>query len=231
MPFNGPPISPTLTKSEADILLKLLTLHFAYPLAYPLAGAYFEEIFARTVGGQRETKKLLFDVLLHETGWSLKTYLGQSRSSINIGSTFEVVIQRCDILRDRTLSLSTPPETLGNAIMQRFNQWALKSLSKQGVSDPRAGFLLRNTSETRFVFFQQRYRLHEPAEVEWRWANAEQRSLMGYVEGSLVLRWYRSGAQLFGEYEIPSEAHEFEIGGSRADLDATIEFFRVQRGT
>lgn len=224
-PFNSPRIPPTLSRAESETLVKLLTLHFAYPLAYPLAGAYFEEIFAQAVGGKRETRKLLFDLLREGTGWSLKTHI---RSNVNTGSSFEVVVQRCDILRNRNLTIASPVESLGNAIAHHFNQWAIGSVERQEVFDPRAGFLLRNRTETNFVFFQQRYRLYDPSEVTWRWATEQERSLMGFVADDLVFRWYRSGTQLFGVYRIPNAAYEFKISGHRADLDATLAFFASQ---
>ncbi len=74
MTFSAIPVPATLSSSEYDRLVKLLTLHYAYPLPYPLAGAYFEELFANAVGGRREERKLLFDVLRNGTGWSLKTH-------------------------------------------------------------------------------------------------------------------------------------------------------------
>lgn len=51
---------------------------------------------------------------------------------------------------------------------------------------------------------------------------------MGFVNDKLVLRWYRSGTQLFGVYQILLDAHEFEINWKRANLDETIKFFASQ---
>ena len=211
-----------LPSDEYDRLVKLLAMHFSYPLPYPLAGAYFEQLFGAAVGGYREQRKLLYDVLHGRTGWSLKTLL---KSSMEIGESFEVVIQRCDILRDQSLSLDSPVEVLGERVLQRFGTFAEDSGQKQGVDDPRAGFLIRTRAERDFTFFQQRYRLYSVGEVQWRWANEYRRSLMGYVAGDLVLRWYRSGTQLFGVYRIPEGAQQFHIAWTRADLDETLAFF------
>jgi hypothetical protein len=224
--FPTSPIPAKLTPSEYDRLVKLLTLHYAYPLPYPLAGAYFEELFASSVSGAREERKVLFDVLRDETGWSLKTILV---GALGTRKTFEVVVQRCDILKDPKLSLNSTVEALGAAILGHFNRNCEASAKLQKIRDTRAGFLIRSRDERKFVFFQQRYRLYKPREVSWRWANSDRRSLMGSVGGSLVLRWYRSGTQLFGVYAIPEDAHKFEIDWRRAGLDETIEFFTRHR--
>ena len=223
--FSSSFIPPYIADAEYEYLVKLLRLHYAYPLPYPLSGAYFEEPFATAIGGKREERKQLFDVLRARTGWSLKTLLWPN---VSIGSAFEVVIQRCDILKDRNLTLDSPATALGVQILRRFNGSCEHSAEVQQVDDSRAGFLLRNAQERNFVFFQQRYRLYSQDEVEWRWANDERKSLMGYVTGTLVLRWYRSGTQLFGVYAIPEGAHEFTIEPRRASLEKTLAFFESQ---
>ena len=220
----GIPIPATLSAPHYDRLVKLLALHYAYPLPYPLAGAYFEELFAAAVGGIREERKLLFDVLRGRTGWSLKTLL-HTRAP---GNLFEVVIQRCDILKDRALSLDSPTDLLGARILAHFNTFAQGSIDAQNIDDPRAGFLIRDRAERDFRFFQERSRLYTPGEVAWRWANTDRKSLIGFVDDRLVLRWYRSGTQLFGVYRIPLDAHSFQIDWTRANLDDLITFFTDQ---
>ncbi len=49
MDSHVPLLPSALLPAEYDRLVKLLTLHYAYPLPYPLAGAYFEELFASAV--------------------------------------------------------------------------------------------------------------------------------------------------------------------------------------
>lgn len=224
MTFSANPLPSTLSNGEYDRLVKLLTLHYAYPLPYPLAGAYFEELFANAVGARREERKLLFDVLHDNTGWSLKTH----QANKHRGEKFEVVIQRCDIMKDASITLNNPVDMLGEHILLHFNGFYQNSVIAQQVADPRAAYLLRSSNERDFLFFQQRYRVYKPKEVSWRWANELRRSLMGYVGDNLVLRWYRSGTQLFGVYQIPQDAHEFHIDWVRADLDQTLDFFSRQ---
>jgi len=217
-------ILSTISDDEYDRLVKLLTLHYAYPLPYPLAGAYFEEIFAASVNGVREPRKLLFDVLRDQSGWSLKTHLASKKK----GDTFEVVIQRCDILKDRNISLDNPVEVLGESILSHFNRFFNTSVDRQKVTDPRVAFLIRDRSQKNFTFFQKQYELYESDKITWRWANDNNRSIMGFVHDKLVLRWYRSGTQLFGVYQIPIDAHVFQINWQRASLDETINFFTSQ---
>lgn len=228
MSFPKTSVPSTLPAKQYKRLVELLALHYSYPLAYPLAGAYFEEVFAASVNGSREEEKNLFDVVRGGTGWSLKTLLW---NTISLGDPFELVLQRCDILKDRSLTLESPIGKLGAAILKRFNDFCEASALEQGVNDPRAGFLLRDRAEENFVFFQQRYRLYSPDEVSWQWANGERRSLMGRVGERLILRWYRSGTQLFGVYQIPEDSHQFQIKAGRADLAETIRFFKQASAT
>lgn len=222
MSFPKTSVSSQLMPAEFDRLVKLLTVHYGYPLPYPLAGAYFEELFAASVGGKREPRKLLFDVIHGDIGWSLKTLVW---SRLVSDATLEVVVQRCDILKNRELSLDSSEAVLGQNILEHFGRSCEASARMQAVKDPRAGFLIRNKKERDFVFFQQRFRLYDRREVEWRWANDDRKSLMGYADGSLVLRWYRSGTQLFGVYRIPRDPHSFAVDWRRAGLDETIQFF------
>lgn len=222
--FADAPVPADLLPHEHERLVKLLAVHYAYPLPYPLAGAYFEELFANAVAGRRETRKLLFDVLRGNIGWSLKTH-EVATSRVRPGETFEVVIQRCDILKDKSLSLDSPLTALGESILHHFNGFCQSSARAQSVDDLRAGFLIRDPIQRNFVFFQQRYHLYQPDEVEWRWANVARNSLMGYAHGTLVLRWYRSGTQLFGVYLISPTVQPFHIDWRRADLEETIAFF------
>ena len=78
MTFPTSHVPERLPPTEYDRLIGLLTMHYSYPLSYPLAGAYFEHLFAAAVNGVRERRKLLFDVLRDGTGWSLKTLLWSS---------------------------------------------------------------------------------------------------------------------------------------------------------
>ncbi len=153
--FPRTTIASTLPSLEYDRLVKLLAVHYAYPLPYPLAGTYFEELFASAVSGEREKRKLLFDVLRGRTGWSLKT----AQQTKSRGDLFEVVIQRCNILKDqdRTITLDSPIEVLGERIVEHFNKFALNSYATQDVEDPRAGFLIRDNAEHSFIFFQRNY--------------------------------------------------------------------------
>jgi hypothetical protein len=227
MTFPLTPIPTNLTDDEYEMLAKLLAVHYAYPLQYPLAGGFFEELFAVATKAKRESRKLLFDVLRGNIGWSLKT-LKVSRVKLSPGDSFEAVIQRCDILKDKDLSLTSPEPVLGLKILERFYGFCKKSLVAQSVADPRAGFLIRNSTEHDFVFFQQRYRLYAAEEVQWHWSNSDKNSLIGEVSGNRVLRWYRSGTQLFGIYRIPSDAYPFRIDWRKASLDKTIAFFTAE---
>lgn len=223
MQFNQPPVPAKISSDQYDLLVKLLTVHFVYPLPYSVSGAYFEELFAYVVRGQREARKLLFDVHRDGIEWSLKTKVESTRISFN--SNFTVVLKRSDVLKDRSLSLNSPAQDLGDQVIVDLQSFYSISAQQQGITDPRIAFLVRDTQERNFFLFQRRYLPYEPSHITWQWANERQNSIIGYYNNSPVLSWYRSGTQTFGIYQIPPDAHNFSIDWKRADLDTTINFF------
>jgi len=205
-----------------ETLIKLLSVHYNFPLAYPLAGAYFEEMFAYASSGKRSDKKLLFDCVKGTTGWSLKTIIWPK---FEIDDSFEVVLQRCDILRDRGLSMQSTEAKLGAAIEERWTGFVKQSMVDQGITDARNAFLVRDRRERRFALIDVPNRATELIGLRWMWANPEKRSLLGYKGDKLIYRWYRSGTQLFGVYPVPRDAVHFDLDWTRADLDEVIAYF------
>ena len=223
MQSNQAVVLAKINYDHYDLLVKLLTIHFVYPLPYSVSGAYFEELFAYVVGGQRESRKLLFDVYHNSVGWSLKTKVESSR--IDFDSTFSVVLKRSDILKNRSLSLNSPAQDLGNYVIADLQNFYSISVQQQSITDSRIAFLIRDTKERNFFLFQQRYQPYDQSAIKWKWANERQNSIIGYFNDIPVLSWYRRGTQTFGIYKIPPDAHKFIIDWKRADLDITIEFF------
>lgn len=229
LPLSNYPIQFQAVECEA--LTELLKLHYAYPLEYPLSGPAFEIIFARSVKGGREPRKLLFDVLRDSIGWSLKTSQ-VGLNALNTGSGFEVVLQRCDILSNKSLSVLTAPSELGRHILAHFYRFYEDSIQKQKVEDPRTAFLLRaevkatasTEQDYKFVLFQEQFRLYSERDVVWEWANDGGKSLIGRVNGSAVLRWYRSGTQLFGVYYVPEDVCRVSIPNRRATLTQILNY-------
>lgn len=197
--------------------INYIKLHYAYPLPFDLSGAYFEEIFALSVNGKRGIGKDLFDVTRGTVGWSLKTTQWYPRANKR---HFEIVLKRSDILRDdnlRGLYEEARPEELGSLIQKDLQDFLDLSKQKQGVEEARIAFLLRNRTETQFILFQVPYQI--PQNLRWERGNQSNRkSLIGFDGNRKVLRWYRSGTQTFGVYNVPdapSEAHWFEVSASR----------------
>ena len=233
LPLSNHPVQ--FLAEECEALAELLKLHHAYPLEYPLSGPAFEIIFARSVKGERETRKLLFDVLRGNIGWSLKTSQ-VVLNALNTGSSFEVVLQRCDILSNKSLSVQTPPSELGKHILAHFYRFYEDSIQKQKVEDPRTAFLLRAEvkdqlkapapaeQEHKFVLFQEQFRLYSEQDVVWEWANDGGKSLIGRVNGRSALRWYRSGTQLFGVYYVPEDVCRVSIPNRRVTLNQMLSY-------
>ena len=208
------------TEEEVELLIKLLNVHYSYPMPCSLAGTIFEELFASAIKGRKADKKLLFDAYKDDIGWSLKTLQWVKRTT---GSSFELVLQRCDILKDKSLNIDLPENVLGLRIIEHFSSFYFTSVKEQKIADPRSCFLLRNKEETSFTLFQQRYQLYSADQIEWKWSNPEKNSLIGTCNDKLVYRWYRSGTQLFGCYTVPNDAHIFDIRWQKLSIDDILE--------
>lgn len=233
LPLSNYPIQFQI--EECETLTELLKVHYAYPLEYPLSGPAFEIIFASSVNGKREARKLLFDVLRDNIGWSLKTSQ-VSPASLSAGKGFEVVLQRCDILSNKSLSVQTPPAELGKHILAHFYRFYEHSIQEQKVEDARTAFLLRAEvsyhskapaspeQEHKLVLFQEQFRLYNESDVVWGWANDGGKSLLGKVNGNSVLRWYRSGTQLFGVYYVPEDVCRVSIPSRRVTLTQMLDY-------
>lgn len=203
-------------KFEGDELARikhLVDIHFSLPILYDLSGGNFEFFFAEAIGGTRETRKLLFDVTKGDIGWSLKTL--QNRSD----SKFEVVLKRCHVINKKFLWQTIDAKIIGDAVIDNLMKFYKKSTSDQKVKTGRVGIMLVNKKLLRFRVFQIKMAIYPKNDIVWEFSKYDKngvekpeiKSIIGKVNGVVVYRWYRSGTQLFGVYDIPKEAIETQF--------------------
>ena len=113
-------------------------------------------------------KKRLFDIVNPSTsvGWSAKAL----QLGVNLSRQFELVIQRADIF-DKSqkldfdfLSLTSPPEELGSALLQHWYGKVDGDAQEQGVTDKRICVLLKSRDRKTYAFFERDisvYKSHE----------------------------------------------------------------------
>jgi hypothetical protein len=206
----------TFVKFDEGVLLriaKLINIHFSLPILYDLSGGNFESFFAEAIDGKRETKKRLFDVTKGDIGWSLKTLQTTSDEK------FELVLKRCDVIKRDFAWQTENAQIIGDTVIQSFADFYEKSLVDQRVSEPRIAIMLVHKKALRFRVFQMGMKMYLREEIIWEFSRldkedkekSEIKSIIGKVDGKAVYRWYRSGTQLFGIYDLPKEAITYEF--------------------
>lgn len=220
-------MSRGLTESELDELKRAIRAYMTLPFSTDVVGDQFEAIFAAATGGKVATpegmrrSKLLFDVTREGIGWSLKTYSPPALPTA--GHTFEIVIARASVFSGGLSIESGDPNDFGAAIMTIRRDLLERSLSLQGVDDPREGFLLRSKDNKSYMYFEEALMVEADDEIQWQWTDERRRGLQGRVGNAVKYRWYPSGSQLFARHTVPSENHSFEIMWSKIELVDLIE--------
>lgn len=224
-----------LGQAELERLRNAACSYLSLPTSTDLASDASEEIFAYAVQGTTASKlttkkrsKLLFDVLRGTTGWSLKTYMP---SRLESGAGFEVVLARAAVeSKSRrnetgpTIDIATAtPEEVGAAVLAVRREVLARSMEKQQVDDPREAFILRSKDNRQFRIFEHPLTVEPDSMVEWCWSNADRLGLQGRVDGQVAYRWYQSGGQLFGIFEIPGDAQIIELDWFHMEWDQFVK--------
>lgn len=175
--------------------------------------------------------KKLFDAVdtTSGTGWSLKAL---QRETVEVGTRFELVVQRADIFKKARnlgfdkLTINSPPEDLGEALIKHWNNKYHADADAQGVKNPRVAILLKRGDRKRFAYIELDYPPFEKDEFTWQWTSEAREGLQGFYKnvGQVKLRWYPGQKQLFECFEIPQEAFVFDIQWRRLE---TIEFINM----
>lgn len=126
-------------------------------------------------------KKLLFDAVNPKDGigWSLKAV--QKKPAV--GATFEVVIQRADVLKKRAalgfpnLTLASSPQTIGAAVLKHWQDKIAADSQAQQVRRPRVAILLKSRDHRRYALLEQDVVRYSKSTLAWSWTDKDHNGL------------------------------------------------------
>jgi hypothetical protein len=122
-------------------------------------------------------KKLLFDAVSANDGigWSLKAV----QKTPTVGSLFEVVIQRADVMKKRAtlgfpkLTLDSSPRTIGTAVLKHWQNKIRADSQSQQVTRPRIAILLKSRNHRHYALLEQDLAQYSNAELSWSWTDGQ----------------------------------------------------------
>jgi hypothetical protein len=217
----------SLSATERTRLLQAIRAALSVPFIAGVEGYVWEAIFHYVKGlpltdpHSNIRKKLLFDAVDDATGigWSLKAV----QKPLTIGSNFEVVIQRADVLKKREelgfpkLTLKSEAQLLGTAVLAHWQRKMTADLQTQDVSQPRVSILLKSRNHRHYAFIEQDITLHERNDLIWSWTDVAHHGLQAKHKstGAIVYRWYPNQKQLFEVFNLSTDCFRFDIESTR----------------
>lgn len=177
----------------------------------------------------RDRNKRLFDVVdpLNAIGWSAKTLKWSLAAP-----TCEFVIQRADVFDKRDLlgfpdlSIDSPPQEIGNAVIKHWTNKIYGDMEIQGVEHTRLALLLKDAPRTTLIPLEEDLFVPSAEEISWAWSNSNRRGLLGHRNGTLVYRWYSNQKQLFEIVNLPDSAPSLTVPNSPWSVAEVIERLR-----
>lgn len=178
-----------LTEIEKQRLLDGIQAAYAIPFIHDITDFIWEAVFSYTKGIpivdplKNTRKKLLYDVVdkSRRTGWSAKAI----QKSLNLPTTFELVIQRADIFKKsselgyRSLSVDSSPQVLGQALLKHWYKKVQEDAEKQGVEEKRTCILLKSLNRTKYTYFEENLAEYSDEELWWQWTDDTHTGLQG----------------------------------------------------
>lgn len=219
-----------LTSDEVERLREAITATIAVPIVGSIEDYSWEAIFhyVKNIPLSDPTSgrtKLLHDAvdIRTKTGWSLKTI---QLSNLNPGFTFQFVIQRADVVTKAStlgfpgLTVDSPPATLGEAIIEHWNQKLTQDCNLQGVTNSYEGILCKKKNAIDYVYAEYPLTPLDPAQFSWNWSinrstGKAGKGLQGTVNDKLTLIWYKNQKQLFKVQTIPEQPIRITIERNR----------------
>jgi len=211
-----------LAENEKNKLHYAVQAALSVPFIAGVEGYVFEAIFHYVKGlslpnpYSQKRSKLLFDCVdvNTQTSWSLKAVQKSPDSE-----TFELVIQRADVIKKKAylgyphLSLDSPPDEIGHAILHHWNRKIEMDMKTQNVMDPRVGVLVKSRDHRRYAFLEQTLPRYSADELTWRWTDETKTGLQAHhnINLSIVLRWYPNQKQLFETFILLPQCFRFEV--------------------
>ena len=227
-----------LTENEIERLKQAIIATVASPVSGSIEDYAWEAIFHYVkdiplTDPALGRSKLLYDEVnfLTKTGWSLKSL---QLSNLKISSTFFFVIQRADVISKADqlgfpgLTELSPPEQLGAAIIQHWNEKLITNQSLQGVENSYESILLKTIKGNEYVYCEYPLYPLDPTTFNWAWTVNKKTGksgagLQGSAGDKIELVWYKNQKQLFKARIIPSEAVRINIERTRLNPENYVK--------
>lgn len=172
--------------------------------------------------------KKLFDVVdnNHSIGWSVKGL----QSNVQPGGEFELVIQRADVFKKakdlgfEPLSIDTPPQILGNAVLKHWNLKISNDAISQKVTDKRVAILIKSKNRTRFSYMEKDLTIYNEEDIIWNWTDEKKIGLQGRRKSDnfCIFRWYPNQKQLFERFILDKNTFYFDFQPQRLPIETVV---------
>jgi len=222
-------VNYSLSSKERARLTQAIRAALAVPFIAGVEGYVWEAVFHYVKGLPLPDphadlrRKLLFDAVSKKggIGWSLKAV----QKTPTVGATFEVVIQRADVMKKRaalgfpTLTLESSPQTIGAAVLKHWQDKILADCQSQKVAYPRVAILLKSRDHRRYALLEQDIARYSKSALAWSWTDKSHNGLQAKRKdpGTIVYRWYPNQKQLFEVFTLAQKGFRFEVDSTRID--------------
>jgi len=228
-----------LSSAEQKRLKQSVSVALNIPFIAGVEGYIWESIFHYIKGLQlpnphaNKRRKLLFDAVdeRRRIGWSLKAV----QKSPDSDSSFEVVIQRADVIKKRrelgfpNLDLDSSPNEIGQAVITHWNNKIESDMGIQGVNKPRVAILLKSRNHQRYALLEQDLRRFDSNELKWSWTDEMRNGLQARHDKSIAFRWYPNQKQFFEVFTLSPDCYRFEINPDPFSPDDLIKLLSRPR--
>lgn len=228
-----------LSSAEQERLKQAVSAALSIPFIAGVEGYCWESIFHYVKGLPlsnphiNKRRKLLFDAVdeRRRIGWSLKAV----QKSPDNDSSFEVVIQRADVIKKRkelgfpNLDLDSSPNELGRAVLTHWNNKINSDLETQKVNKPRIAILLKSRNHQRYALLEQDLRRYDSNDLVWSWTDKKHNGLQARHNNATAFRWYPNQKQLFEVFTLSSNCYRFEINSDPFHPDDLIQMLARSR--
>ena len=138
------------------------------------------------------------------------------------------VISKADQLGFPGLTELSPPEQLGAAIIQHWNEKLITNQSLQGVENSYESILLKTIKGNEYVYCEYPLYPLDPTTFNWAWTVNKKTGksgagLQGSAGDKIELVWYKNQKQLFKARIIPSEAVRINIERTRLNPENYVK--------
>lgn len=222
----------TVVDSDVEARLRAaLTSCFATPFIDDVEDFVWESVWAYAMRlalpDPLSRTKRLFDVVdvKNHIGWSAKTLKWATSAS-----SCEFVIQRADVFKKadelgfKGLTIDSPAQRIGDAVLTHWLQKVNSDSSVQGVKDKRVCILFKDQSRRNLSVAEGALHIPDHGDISWNWTDNTKTGLQGkHPDGSVVYRWYRNQKQLFERMNMPKALLTLQLSGSRLSADTFNE--------